>query len=89
MPARPQIDRPVKLTTSLPTSVMAELALHLISPVEGRVPKGAYQSFLVERIKEYFSWKRLDMHPYGMAPGYFVSGPPEMIEALERRLQGE
>lgn len=86
MPARSRIDRPVPLTTHLPESVSAQLTLHLFSPLEGRVPKGAYQAFFVERIREFFSWRRLDLHPFGFGRGFFVSGPPEMIDELEKRL---
>lgn len=87
--ARPSTDRPIRLTTALPESVSAQLSLHLFSPVEGRVPKGAYQSFLIERIKEYFDWDRLDLHPYGLPPGYFVAGPKAMIRLLQQKLEGD
>lgn len=55
---KPKIIRPVKLTTNLPEDVRAKLDLHLYSEVEGRVPFGAYQRFLVERIQEFFSERR-------------------------------
>jgi hypothetical protein len=52
---RPQLIRPVKLHTSLPEDIHARLMMHLYSPSEQRVPKGAIQRFLVERIIEYFN----------------------------------
>ena len=57
MPAgRPQnILRPVKLTTYLPEDLRAKLDIHLYSPVEGRVPHGAYSQFLAERVREFFT----------------------------------
>lgn len=55
MPRRPNIIRPSKLTTVLPEDIRAKLDLHLWSELEGRVPQGAYQKFLVERIQEFFS----------------------------------
>jgi hypothetical protein len=77
----------VKLHTAIPESLFALLTAHLYSPVEGRVPKGAYQSWLMGRIQEYFSWRKLDLAPYGFPPGYFVVGPKEMTERLEADLQ--
>lgn len=56
---RPNIIRPVKLTTTFPEDVHAKLHLHLYSKVEGRVPKGAIQAFLIERIREYFDSDRV------------------------------
>jgi hypothetical protein len=55
MSTPPLLIRPVKLTTTLPEDVHGRLMLHLYSPGEGRVPKGAIQRFLVERITEFFS----------------------------------
>lgn len=50
--------RPIKLTTTLPEDVWAKLNLHLYSQVEGRVPQGATQAFLIARINEFFDEKR-------------------------------
>jgi hypothetical protein len=50
MAGRPNILRPVKLTTNLPEDVFARLTLHLWSPAENRVPKGAYSKFLIDAI---------------------------------------
>ncbi len=51
----PNILRPIKLTTTLPEDIHAKLTLYLYSEAEGRVPAGAYQRFLVDRITEFFS----------------------------------
>lgn len=56
----PNIHRPVKLTTTIPEDIRGQLDLHLWSDVEGRIPQGAYQTFLCDRIREFFSHKRLD-----------------------------
>ena len=88
MPGRASLDPSVRLTTSLPESVRARLDLHLHSEVEGRVPRGAYQDFLVERIYEHFEWKILDLSSYGLPEGYFVRGPEAMINALKEKLDG-
>lgn len=87
MPAKAKLDRSVYLRTGIPESLMAPLQLHLFSQMEGRIPKGAYQEFLSERIREFFEWRRIDLGVYGFPAGYFVSGPREMIEELERRLR--
>lgn len=60
MPRRPNIMRPVPLRTTFPEDVRAQLDLHLYSEVEGRVPQGAYQAFLIERIREFFNRKSYD-----------------------------
>lgn len=54
MPRRPNVIPSIKLTTHIPLDIMNRLNAHLFSPVEGCIPKGAYQKFLVERIKEFF-----------------------------------
>lgn len=56
---RPNIIRPIKLTTTFPEDIRAKLDLHLYSPVEHRVPQGAIQKFLVERVQEYFSYREM------------------------------
>jgi hypothetical protein len=55
MPRRPNIDRPTRLELKLPESLRAKLDLHLFSEVEGRVPKGGYQAFFEQRIREFFT----------------------------------
>lgn len=86
MPRKAEIDRPVRLDTTLPTSVYAKLALHLHSELEGKIPRGAWQRFIMERIQEFFGSKRLDLAPYGMPQGFEVYGSPEAIEVLQRFL---
>ena len=86
---KPNIERPVPLLLKLPESRRAKVDLYLFSELEGRVPKGKYLQFFVERIDEFFDSKALDLAPFGFAPGYFVRGPKDMIEALERKLKGE
>lgn len=54
MPRPALITRPRKLTLHLPEDVALRLELYLTVPELGRVPQGAYQRFLVERINEYF-----------------------------------
>jgi len=79
------------LNVALPAPVHAKLMLHLFSELENRVPLGAYQRFLCERIDEFFRHKRLDLAPWaGTDEGAFVvSGSPEALEVLKRTLKGE
>ena len=54
---KPNILRPISLHTTLPEDIWLKLSTHLYSQVEGRVPKGAYHAFIIERIAEYFTTK--------------------------------
>jgi len=81
----PNIQRPVKLTTNLPEDVRVRLDLHLYSEVEGRIPKGAYSTFLIDRIREFFDAARMDLHTYfpHLPEGqYILRGPIETIGKL-------
>lgn len=88
MPRQPNLIPSRLLHTSIPEPDLARLDLHLFSPLEGRVPKGAYQGWIVERIREFFGWKQLDLAPWADSPpGAFVlRGEPEAIRALEKTL---
>lgn len=55
MPPRPKPIRPSHLHVMIPEDLRARLDLYLWSNLEGRVPKGAYQKFISERIIEFFS----------------------------------
>lgn len=87
MRGRPRsIDPPVGLLLKLPETVRARIDLILFSELEGRVPQGAYQKFFLERIADYFDNRPLDLTAYGI-PGV-IRGPKEIIDALERKLNG-
>lgn len=58
MVAKFQIIRPVKLHTSIPEDLMVKLQAYLYSPLEQRIPKGAYQDFICDRIREFFDSRR-------------------------------
>ena len=90
MPRKPEIDRPTHLHLSLPTTLRARLDVHLFSELEKRVPKGAYQGFFIERTREFFEHRQLDLAPFivNAEPGAFViQGSPAALEALVRRLK--
>lgn len=82
MPRKPQLDPPVALQLMLPESVRTRLDLLLFSEVEGRIPQGSYQRFFLERIHEFFSWRKLDL-----GEGRFIAGPPEAIEYVKELLR--
>lgn len=58
MARKPNILRPVPLTTSLPEDIRAKLDLFLYSEAEGRIPHGKYSEFISERVMEFFTEKR-------------------------------
>ena len=78
--------RPVRLHTTLPEDMKAKLDLYLYSEAEQRIPKGALQEFLMERIEEFFSSRRLDLESYGFPPGMAVKGSKATIEHLKYKL---
>ena len=89
MPRKPNLIPSVQLNVALPLDVHTRLSAHLYSPLEGRVPLGAYQRFLTELLRERFDGKSLDLAPYivGGTPGAFVvSGRTEAIRALKYKL---
>lgn len=44
-----------KLTVMLPADKLIRLELYLFSVALGRVPQGAYQAWIVERLDEFFA----------------------------------
>ena len=86
---KPNIEPSIATNLHLPESVRTRLDLLLFSEVEGRVPKGAYQRFFLERLAEFFSTRPLDLSPYvGTLPGErTVRGHPQAIAVLEAALQ--
>ena len=84
---QPDIIRPVKLTTTLPEDIRAQLDIHLFSDLEGRVPKGAYQQFFIERIREFFGSRTLNLADYcPIGRPVIVRGTPEAIALLDHLL---
>jgi hypothetical protein len=87
--AKPRnIVRPVALRTTFPEDIRARLDLYLWSEVEGRVPQGAYQRFLISRIREFFEDASLDIGPWlePIGPPMPVRGSPRAIDALAQHL---
>lgn len=91
MSRRPNLIPSVQLNLALPLDTHTKLTAHLYSELEGRVPLGAYQRFLVERIREYFHHEHIDLAPWSdVPPGLFtVSGDPLTITHLKKVLAHE
>lgn len=77
------------LNVALPLPLLVKLSASLYSDLEGRVPHGAYSRFMIDLLQVHFSEQSLDLAPYvGSLPGTLqVTGTPEAIEALTRRLE--
>ncbi len=86
MGRRKSLDPTIPLELSLPESLHTKVTVLLWSTVENRVPLGGYSNFFIERIREFFSWRRLPLEPYGLPEGYFIAGPKEMIDRVEAAL---
>lgn len=88
MSGKPSLIPFVALNTTLPVPLRARLDEWLYSPLERRVPKGAYQAFFIARITEFFNESHLDLAPFlGTFPGEaVVRGPKDAIEALNTLL---
>lgn len=88
MPRKPNIVAGTHLHTVIPADVRTRLDLVLYSEVEGRVPHGAYQSFFLARIRDFFETQELDLAPYlGSLPGEMtVRGRKETLEIIKARL---
>ena len=78
----------VLIKAKVSPELKGRMALELVSEVEGRIPQGKISEFVSERLREYFSWKRLDLGAYGFPAGFFVAGPKEMIDLLRTALEG-
>ena len=55
MPRRPNIVPAVKIHYYIDSDVWTMMTLHLYSPLEKKVPYGAYSKFISDLIRDYFS----------------------------------
>ena len=88
---KPAVEKNELLNLSLPPYLVARLKLFLWSDLEGRVPKGAYQKFFTDRLREYFDlYKPLDVSSFlGVPPStHVVLGEASTIAALLHHLKG-
>ena len=88
---RPNVEPSIATNLHLPETVRTRLDLLLFSDLEGRVPKGAYQRFFLERLQEFFTTKSADLSTgLGLAPGScIVKGNPEALLFLKSHFNQE
>lgn len=55
MPRQAAITPNVLIHPSIPADLHAKLTLHLWSPLEGRIPKGAMQALITTLLTEYLN----------------------------------
>jgi len=85
--------RPASITprehfhVTMDAALKQKVDLLLFSEVEGRVPKGSHSAFAEARFREFFEHGKLSLDRFGFPPGYFVTGPKEMLEELTKRLE--
>ncbi len=81
---------PKPRNVSLPEDLFAHLSLHLFSPLDGRVPHGAYTRFFVPLIRAHFAQSHLDLAEWtGAEAGeQVVHGEAGVIETLHQLLKG-
>lgn len=87
MPRRKNLIRPAELHATIPSTEKAKLDLALFSPLEGKIPFGAYQAFVVEAIRMKYEWVGFSLDGYGFPPGSMVRGSKETIEKLRILIQ--
>ena len=87
MPRKAAITPNRHLHTTIPADLAARLDLFLWSEVEGRVPQGAYQSFICDAIRVFFETRTVDMGKLCGSPApVVISGTPEALATLTNAL---
>lgn len=88
---RPNIEPSVATNLHLPEAVRTRLDLILFSELEGRIPKGAYGRFFLERLQEFFTTKSADLSALlGLPLGScIVKARPEALLLLSSHLSKE
>jgi hypothetical protein len=91
MPRHPNLIPTQMLNVALPLPVYTQMCAYLHSDLERRIPQGAFSRFLSELIRQFFNEKHMDLAPYLNVPSgaLIVSGTPESIEALKRKLESQ
>lgn len=84
--AKPSLIPKSQLELHLPQELRDRLDIFLYSPLENRVPKGAYREFFSDRLREFFLGGRLSLEQYGL-PGGLIVGSPEAIQTIRNILE--
>lgn len=85
MPRRKNVLRPKEFHATIPEDMKAKLDLALFSDVEGRIPFGAQQAFLLEAIRIRYEWIGLDLGlllPHLFPLGTSIRGPRTVMDSL-------
>ena len=53
MARQKKVDRPVEKSISIPSSIHNRVELLLVSPLEGKVPHGAWSGLVTQLLKQY------------------------------------
>jgi len=89
MPRKAALVANKHIHTTVPYDLAARFELTIFSEVEGRVPQGAYQAFVIEAIRDKLDNQSIDLAPFlGTMPGEcVVRGRPETIRKLVAKLK--
>ena len=88
---KPNLEGSIATNLHLPASARTRLDLLLFSEVEGRVPKGAYQRFFLERLHEFFNLRTADLSDaLNQPPGtHTIRAKPDTILAITAVLRSK
>lgn len=81
MPRPKQIIPKVHLHITISADLREKLDKAVWSDLEQRIPAGALQKFIEERLREYFSFQKLEVSNYILG-GRTVYGDPDTLELL-------
>ncbi len=90
MPRRKNVIRPSEFHATIPSTEKARLDLALFSPLEGKIPFGSYQAFLLDAIRLRYEWVGLDLGellPHLFPLGTQVRGPRTVIDSLQTLIE--
>lgn len=88
MPRPKNLHETARLHISLDAKLKTRIDLLLYSEVEQRIPYSSWGVFIEARLREWLEWKNTPLEPYGFPPGYFITGPEEMVQSVVERLKG-
>ena len=86
---RPALEPSIATNLHLPESIRTRIDLLLLSDVEQRVPKGAYQRFFLGLVQDFFTLKTQDIGTWlGLPPGQcIVRAHPDHLAKLVAALE--
>lgn len=85
MPRPRQIVPKVHLHITISSELRAKLDEAVWSELEQRIPAGALQRFIEDRLREYFSHGKLEVGDY-LIGGSVIYGDPSTLELLRELL---